>query len=173
MYFFIAYFLLLLSITYLKNMEERRMYLGVWLRPEKACTLFFVTLHRKHSSLPNLVNHEFRGWAVQLLLFCYMIISQKSPVFPFWASVQHIKEEHMCKHIQTYASCYIHTRVHMHNTHKCVHMYVYKSMATLKSKNGFLKQRISLGSLSLSTACNSMLTAVDADGFVPQERELL
>ena len=59
------------------------------------------------------------------------------------------------------------------HTQMCAYVYMQFHGYTLESKNGFLKQKISLGSVSLSTVCNSMLTATDTDGFVPQERELL
>jgi len=64
---------------------------------------------------------------------------------------------------------YMHVYMYITHANVCIQLCGY----TLESKNSFLKQRMSLGSLSLFTACNSMLTVMDADGFAPQERELL
>lgn len=64
---------------------------------------------------------------------------------------------------------YTHARVHTCITHKCVQLYGYTS----ESRSDFLKRGISLGSPHLTTACNSVLTAMDIYGFVSQETELL
>lgn len=68
---FFCFFLLLLLLAplyiNLKKIGERRLYLGIWLKDH---CLFFSTLHQK-PSLPNLLNHEFRGLNVKPFLFSY------------------------------------------------------------------------------------------------------
>lgn len=73
---------------------------------------------------------------------------------------------------------YVHTCIMLHtymctstqNTQMCAYVCVKVHGYTLESKNDFLKWWISL---SLFISCNSMLTAVDANGFVPQERRAI
>lgn len=70
---------------------------------------------------------------------------------------------------------------HKSYTHMCVYTCITQMCTisvqlhgyTLESRSGFPKREISLGSPHLTTACNSMLTAMDIYGFVPQETELL